>query len=120
MRRCLAVLAILLLTGCSASSGAGANGYPPASSTPAAVPWLDEPVQVGIEPTATATPTARPCTAADLPATATHRPTGGITQTDSTIIGVTNTSQSSCTLRGRPDVMVTDAGGALQPAPSEP
>jgi hypothetical protein len=117
MRRIVMAVAVLaLLAGCQATAPRSAT-----STTPDAVPWLDQPPPA--PPTTTAPPPAPDCTAADLPATAGHEPTGGVSQSQSAVITVHNVGGSRCTLAGSPTLLAiagAAAGGRAQPVPTTP
>src|SRR3954447_17536917 len=101
----LTAVGLVLLAGCTPATTARVT---PVGSTSAAVPWLDSPAT----PTAGSTPapaTARACAGADLPATANHTRAGGISQTNSDFIELSNVGATRCTLPDRPTLQYTDS-----------
>lgn len=118
MRRTVLLCTALLLAGCSGGQpgdvpgGSDPSGSPspfptvtmaPAGSWPAdAVPWLPNQArfpEIGIE---SPRPPARPCTAADLPATADFVDRNGAGGTLLHVIEVRNAGPSRCSLGGYP------------------
>jgi hypothetical protein len=122
----LAVAALVLLTGsttaCTAP-GARSGALPTAgaagSTGPATNAWLDSPASVPQQPEPTPRPEARPCTAADLPSTATFTGSGGISQTDSKLVVVRNVGRSACTPASDVRFQNTDARGVVHDVVTE-
>ncbi|MBV1851789.1 DUF4232 domain-containing protein [Catellatospora tritici] len=108
MRRTAILCALLMLAGCTAHPATTATPSPSPSPSPStghlgdAVPWLDEPTDLPTVGPAPVRPTARPCTGADLSATAELRWQDGAGGMTLYSVGIRNAGRGRCSLGGYP------------------
>jgi Protein of unknown function (DUF4232) len=116
------VLVALLGAACTAPARPDPAPGSPASTAPstvAPIAWLDAPTPAPSAAGPSTLVTTRPCSAGDLPATATYAQTGGISQSESDLIQLRNAGTSPCTLGAGPDLLYTDQHGQVRPLPTD-